>query len=153
MSRLLARVAGPLSAHTLDGAAFIVPSLEGLLARIVLTLGVLVCHERNMRPISRDRHPGFFPKEGTPQITLMQRVCADGVIYTGDPKDFVPGRVSWRVAHAYKSRALTTGKETMRRYAALAQAEARAGSTIAAENHYQHAEHYFRSMSSGSRST
>jgi hypothetical protein len=33
------------------------------------------------------------------------------------------------------------------RYLALAQAEARAGNTIAAENYYQHAEHCFRSMS------
>jgi hypothetical protein len=34
------------------------------------------------------------------------------------------------------------------RYLALAQAEAQAGDRIAAENYYQHAEHYFRSMSS-----
>jgi Domain of unknown function (DUF4167) len=34
------------------------------------------------------------------------------------------------------------------RYLALAQAEARAGNSIGAENYYQHAEHYFRSMSS-----
>jgi hypothetical protein len=34
------------------------------------------------------------------------------------------------------------------RYLALAQAEARAGDRIAAESHYQHAEHYFRMMSS-----
>jgi hypothetical protein len=34
------------------------------------------------------------------------------------------------------------------RYLALARAEAQSGSTVAAENYYQHAEHYFRSMSS-----
>jgi hypothetical protein len=34
------------------------------------------------------------------------------------------------------------------RYLALAQAEARAGNSIDAENYYQHAEHYFRLMSS-----
>jgi hypothetical protein len=34
------------------------------------------------------------------------------------------------------------------RYLALAQAEAQNGNTVAAENYYQHAEHYFRSMSS-----
>ncbi len=34
------------------------------------------------------------------------------------------------------------------RYLALARAEALAGNTVAAENYYQHAEHYFRSMSS-----
>jgi Domain of unknown function (DUF4167) len=33
------------------------------------------------------------------------------------------------------------------RYLALAQAEAQAGDSVAAENYYQHAEHYFRVMS------
>ena len=33
------------------------------------------------------------------------------------------------------------------RYIALAQAEAQAGNLIGAENYYQHAEHYYRSMS------
>jgi Domain of unknown function (DUF4167) len=35
------------------------------------------------------------------------------------------------------------------RYLALARAQARACDLIGAENYYQHAEHYFRSMSSG----
>ena len=34
------------------------------------------------------------------------------------------------------------------RYLALAQAQAQAGDLIGAENYYQYAEHYFRSMSS-----
>ena len=34
------------------------------------------------------------------------------------------------------------------RYLVLARAEAQSGNTVAAENYYQHAEHYFRSMSS-----
>jgi len=34
------------------------------------------------------------------------------------------------------------------RYLALARAEGQNGNTVAAENYYQHAEHYFRSMSS-----
>jgi hypothetical protein len=34
------------------------------------------------------------------------------------------------------------------RYLALARAEAQIGNTIGAENYYQYAEHYFRSMSS-----
>jgi hypothetical protein len=33
------------------------------------------------------------------------------------------------------------------RYLALAQAQAQSGDRIGAENYYQHAEHYFRSMS------
>ena len=33
-------------------------------------------------------------------------------------------------------------------YLALARAEAQSGNTVGAENYYQHAEHFFRSMSS-----
>jgi hypothetical protein len=39
------------------------------------------------------------------------------------------------------------------RYLALARAEAQSGNTVAAENYYQYAEHYFRSMSSDSEGT
>ena len=39
------------------------------------------------------------------------------------------------------------------RYVALAQAELQAGDRVAAENYYQHAEHYFRSMSSDGGAT
>jgi uncharacterized protein DUF4167 len=39
------------------------------------------------------------------------------------------------------------------RYLALAQGEASAGNTVAAENYYQHAEHYFRLMSSDREGT
>ena len=39
------------------------------------------------------------------------------------------------------------------RYIALAQAEAQAGDIIGAENYYQHAEHYFRTMSSDREAT
>ena len=39
-------------------------------------------------------------------------------------------------------------QRTYERYLALAQAEAQTGDRVAAENYYQYAEHYFRSMSS-----
>jgi Domain of unknown function (DUF4167) len=39
------------------------------------------------------------------------------------------------------------------RYLALARAEAQNGKTVGAENYYQYAEHYFRSMSSDSDRT
>jgi hypothetical protein len=39
------------------------------------------------------------------------------------------------------------------RYLALAQAEAQSGNMIAAENYYQHAEHYFRVISSNRAAT
>jgi hypothetical protein len=40
-------------------------------------------------------------------------------------------------------------KQSHERYLALARAEAQNGNTVAAENYYQHAEHYFRQMLSG----
>jgi hypothetical protein len=39
------------------------------------------------------------------------------------------------------------------RYLALAQAQAQSGDVVGAENYYQHAEHYFRSMYSGRETT
>jgi hypothetical protein len=39
------------------------------------------------------------------------------------------------------------------RYLALAQAQAQSGDVIGAENYYQHAEHYFRAMSSEREAT
>ena len=39
------------------------------------------------------------------------------------------------------------------RYIALAQAQAQSGDIVGAENYYQHAEHYFRSMSSDREAT
>ena len=39
------------------------------------------------------------------------------------------------------------------RYLALARAEAQIGNTVGAENYYQYAEHYFRSMSSDREGT
>jgi hypothetical protein len=39
------------------------------------------------------------------------------------------------------------------RYLALAQAELQTGDRVAAENYYQHAEHYFKLMSSNSGAT
>ena len=39
------------------------------------------------------------------------------------------------------------------RYIELARAETVAGNTVAAENYYQHAEHYFRTMNAGQEGT
>ena len=39
-----------------------------------------------------------------------------------------------------------SARRNYERYLALAQAEAQTGNTVGAENYYQHAEHYFRSM-------
>jgi hypothetical protein len=40
-----------------------------------------------------------------------------------------------------------SAQRSYERYLALAQEEARSGNIVAPENYYQHAEHYYRSMS------
>jgi hypothetical protein len=47
-----------------------------------------------------------------------------------------------------KSKGSQNAQRSYERYLALARAEALSGDMIRAENYYQHAEHYFRSMSS-----
>jgi hypothetical protein len=46
-----------------------------------------------------------------------------------------------------KSNAFGSAQRSYERYLALAQEEARSGNVVAAENYYQHAEHYYRTMS------
>ena len=48
-----------------------------------------------------------------------------------------------------KPKSSQNAQRSYERYMALAQAEVLAGNIVGAENYYQHAEHYFRSMSSG----
>ena len=43
-------------------------------------------------------------------------------------------------------RGFQNAQRNYERYLALARAEAQSGNTVGAENYYQHAEHYFRSM-------
>ena len=45
-----------------------------------------------------------------------------------------------------ESRDVQNARRNYERYLTLAQAQAQAGDVIGAENYYQHAEHYFRSM-------
>jgi hypothetical protein len=52
-----------------------------------------------------------------------------------------------------KPRGSQNAQRSYERYLALAQAQAQAGDIIGAENYYQHAEHYFRSMSSDRETT
>jgi hypothetical protein len=62
-----------------------------------------------------------------------------------------------RPAGSYAGRAEPKGSHNAQRnyerYLALAQAEGQAGNSVAAENFYQHAEHYFRAMRSVPEST
>ncbi len=46
-----------------------------------------------------------------------------------------------------EQKGIQNAQRNYERYLALAQAEAQSGNLIGAENYYQHAEHYFRSMS------
>ena len=48
-----------------------------------------------------------------------------------------------------ESRGNQSAQRSYERYLALAKSQAQAGDIVGAENYYQHAEHYFRSMSSG----
>ena len=67
---------------------------------------------------------------------------------------FRPGAPRLNCRISTSSRAEPKGfqnmKQSYERYLALARAEAQNGNAVAAENYYQHAEHYFRSMYSGS---
>jgi hypothetical protein len=82
------------------------------------------------------------------------------------PKTFVRGRQPrpaasfagrsrrWTSSAARPERiASQNARRNYERYLALARAEAQIGNTVGAENYYQYAEHYFRSMSSDSEGT
>jgi hypothetical protein len=51
------------------------------------------------------------------------------------------------------SNGFQSAQRSYEKYLALAQEEARSGNVVAAENYYQHAEHYFRVMSSNRAGT
>jgi hypothetical protein len=57
------------------------------------------------------------------------------------PKRWTPN------ADSVKQNGFGSAQRSYERYIALAQEEARSGNIVAAENYYQHAEHYYRSMS------
>jgi hypothetical protein len=64
------------------------------------------------------------------------------------PVAFAAGPKRWTSNAARpNSNGSQNAQRNYERYLALAQAEAQAGNVIGAENYYQHAEHYFRSMS------
>ena len=79
------------------------------------------------------------------------------VMNTRQPKpaaSFVarPKRWTSRPAHP-ESNGSQNAQRSYERYLALARSEALSGDMIAAENYYQYAEHYFRSMSSDRETT
>ena len=66
---------------------------------------------------------------------------------------FVARSKRWTPSAARSEPGTQTAQRNYERYLALARAEAQIGNTVGAENYYQHAEHYFRSMSSDRRGT
>jgi hypothetical protein len=69
------------------------------------------------------------------------------------PRSFA-GRSNRRAQNGDRSgSAQSRNAKDYERYLALARAETQLGNTVAAENYYQHAEHYFRSMRSDSEGT
>jgi hypothetical protein len=69
------------------------------------------------------------------------------------PKKFVSARQPRPASFAARSKrsepkGSQNAQRNYERYLALARAETQIGNTIGAETYYQHAEHYFRSMSS-----
>ncbi len=74
------------------------------------------------------------------------------VMSTRQPKpaaSFAPRSKRWTSSAARPElNGSQNAQRSYERYLALAQAEALSGDMIGAENYYQHAEHYFRSMSS-----
>jgi len=59
----------------------------------------------------------------------------------------------WTSTARSESKSSQNAQRNYERYLALARAEAQIGNTVGAENYYQYAEHYFRSMSSDSEGT
>jgi hypothetical protein len=52
-----------------------------------------------------------------------------------------------------EQRGSQSAQRNYERYMELARAEALAGNSVGAENYYQHAEHYFRTMNAGQEGT
>jgi hypothetical protein len=73
------------------------------------------------------------------------------VITTHQPKSAAsfaaPSRRWTSTAARPQPKSSQNAQRSYERYLALARAEAQSGNMIGAENYYQHAEHYFRSMS------
>jgi hypothetical protein len=74
--------------------------------------------------------------------------------YSRSPAPYVD-RSKWRSSNSSRHgpKSPHDAQKNYERYLALAQAEAQSGNSIGAENYYQHAEHYFRSMTSDRETT
>ena len=81
------------------------------------------------------------------RMTMNSRQRGRGAPLSARSKQLSPG------ASRANPKRSENAEKSYERYMALARAEALNGNTVAAENYYQHAEHYHRSMSSESEAT
>jgi hypothetical protein len=70
----------------------------------------------------------------------------EGCEFARHPSDVRRTAPRWRTRK--RRRRVRRTQRNYQQYLELARAEALTGNTVGAENYYQHAEHYFRSMSS-----
>jgi hypothetical protein len=68
------RVAWAFAVDPFGGTTLSIPPLEGFLGWIVLTLAMLVGHDRNMRPIPRGRHPCLIQADPLPARDTERRL-------------------------------------------------------------------------------
>ena len=77
-----------------------------------------------------------------PKTVMSTRQPKPAGSFSARPKRWTPS------AARTQSNGYPNAQRSYERYLALAQEEARSGNVVGAENYYQHAEHYFRLMSS-----
>jgi hypothetical protein len=82
-----------------------------------------------------------------PKTVMSTRQPKPAGSFPARPKRWTPSAARTQL-HGGQS-----AQRSYERYLALAQEEARSGNVVAAENYYQHAEHYFRLMSSNRKAT
>jgi len=82
-----------------------------------------------------------------PKTGMSTRQPKPAGSFAARPKRWTPS------AARPQSNGSQSAQRSYERYLALAQEEARSGNVVGAENYYQHAEHYFRLMSSNRQVT
>jgi Domain of unknown function (DUF4167) len=85
--------------------------------------------------------------ENGPRTGMSTRQPKPAGSFAARPKRWTPNSARPQLP-GYQS-----AQRSYERYLALAQEEARSGNVVAAENYYQHAEHYFRLMFSNREAT
>jgi len=127
--------------------------------RVQQSWGAFTGASENASPFEhRDKGDAF-----SPALLLVPRELPAAILIQGyfamqngrkTPRHFKPGTPPisrskrWTPNTARPSaNVLASAQRNYERYLALAQEEARSGNVVAAENYYQHAEHYYRSMS------